>query len=520
MAKIVTPSQAAALVPDSATVYITGAGLGGFAEEVAIGIQDRFLAEAHPRDLTIYHSTGIGNGKNRGMHYFAHEGLLKRLVGGHFGVGGPALMKLIHEQKVEAYNLPQGVIALLPRQIAGRRPGFITKVGLGTFVDPRLEGGKLNAVSREDLVKVMDIDGEEYLRYLAPKVDVALIRGSVADERGNISFEREGIVLEALSIAQAAKACGGIVIAQVEQIAKAGTLNARDIKVPGVVVDYLVVARPEYHLQTMATYYNPAYASQVKLVLGSLPPLPLDPRKVIARRAAMELRPGAVVNLGIGMPEAIGAVTAEEGVSERITLTVETGPIGGVPASGFDFGHAVNAEAVVEQPAQFDFYDGGGLDVACLGLAQADVAGNVNVSKFNGRPVGCGGFINITQNAKKLVFCGTFTAGDIDFRIADGRIEIVRDGKNHKFVSAVEQITFSGHYAAAHGQSVTYITERAVFDLTPDGVRLIEIAPGVDLERDILAHMAFRPIIGDVRLMDAGLFRDQWGGLAAVMDRA
>ena len=518
MVQVLSPLEAARRIKNGSTIYMAGMGLGGFAEEVAIGIQDSFLATGHPNTLTLYHSTGIGNGKDRGMHYFAHEGLLKRLVGGHFGVGGPNLMRLIHEEKVQAYNLPQGVLALLPRQIAGRRPGFITKVGLGTFVDPRLEGGKVNKASTEDLVKVMEIDGEEYLRYLCPKVDVAMIRGSVADEHGNITLDREGVILEALSIAQAAKACGGIVIAQVEHIVKAGSLHPRAVKIPGIVVDYVVVGKPEHHLQTMATYYNPAYAGDIKIVTDSMTPMPLDPRKVIARRAAMELGRGAVVNLGIGMPEGVGAVVAEEGVSQRITLTVETGPIGGIPAAGFDFGHASNAEAVIEQPAQFDFYDGGGIDVAVLGLAQTDRHGNVNVSKFSGRPVGCGGFINITQNAKKLVFCGTFTAGAFDADVGDGRMTITKEGKSRKFLDHVEQITFSGQYAAANNQTVLYVTERAVFRLTIEGLELIEVAPGVDIARDILAYMDFAPILRDVALMDSALFQEKWGRLGAMLD--
>ena len=520
MAKIITACEVGRLIADGATVYCTGMGLAGFAEEAAVAIKESFLASGRPRNLTLYHSTGVGNGKDRGMHHFAHEGLLKRLVGGHFGVGGPELMRLIMDNKVEAYNLPQGVLVLLPRQIAGRRPGFISKVGLDTFVDPRIEGAKVNAAAREDLVEVIQLAGEEWLHYKAPKVDVALLRGSVADEHGNVTMEREGVLLEALSIAQAARASGGIVIVQVEHIVKSGTLHPKAVKIPGILVDYLLVGRPEYHMQTMGTYFNPAYAGDLKVPTGSLPALPLDERKLIARRAAMELKPGAVVNLGIGMPEGVAAVAAEEKIEHLMALTLETGPIGGVPASGLDFGHASNAEAVVEQAAQFDFYDGGGIDVAFLGLAQTDRHGNVNVSKFSGRPVGCGGFINITQNAKKVVFCGTFTAGGLEIAVADGRLSIVSEGRSRKFLDHVEQVTFSGHYAAGIAQPVLYVTERAVFKLTGDGLELIEVAPGIDIERDILAHMAFPPIMRDVRAMDAGLFAEHWGQLAARLDRA
>ncbi len=517
MVQIIDAAEVAGLIPNGATLYSTGMGLAGFAEEVALAVSEAFERSGCPRDLTLYHSTGVGNGRDRGMHHFAHEGLLKRIVGGHFGVGGARQMKLVMDGRVEAYNLPQGVLARLPREIAGRRPGFISKVGLGTFVDPRVEGGKVNAATTEDLVEVIELAGEEWLFFRAPKVDVALIRGSVADERGNLSMKREGVLLESLSVAQAARACGGIVIAQVEHVVAAGSLHPREVVVPGILVDYLVKARPENHLQTMNTYFNPAYAGDIRVVRDALPALPLDARKVIARRAAIALRPGAVVNLGIGMPEGVAAVAAEEHVDHLMSLTLETGPIGGVPAGGYDFGHASNAEAVIEQTAQFDFYDGGGIDVAFLGLAQSDAAGNVNVSKFSGRPVGCGGFINITQNAKQVVFCGTFTAGDADIAVADGELAIRRDGGQCKFLDEVEQITFSGDYARRTGQTVLYVTERAVFRLGRDGLELIEIAPGVDLERDVLAHMRFRPKIGDLKLMDAELFRPEWQRLAGLM---
>ena len=517
MARIIEAGEVGPLIRNGATVYCTGMGLAGFAEEAALAIKESFLATGHPRDLTLYHSTGVGNGKDRGVHHFAREGLLKRIVGGHFGVGGPELMRLIMDNKVEAYNLPQGVLVLLPRQIAGRRPGFITKVGLDTFVDPRVEGAKVNAAAREDLVEVLQLGGEEWLHYRAPKVDVALLRGSVADENGNVTMEREGVLLEALSIAQAARACGGKVIVQVEHIVKSGTLHPKAVRIPGILVDYLLVGRPENHLQTMGTYFNPVYAGDLKVPTRSLQPLPLDERKLIARRAAMELKPGAVVNLGIGMPEGVAAVAAEEKIEHLLALTLETGPIGGVPASGLDFGHAANPEAVIEQPYQFDFYDGGGIDVAFLGLAQTDRHGNVNVSKFSGRPVGCGGFINITQNAKKVVFCGTFSAGGLEVAVADGRLRILREGRSSKFLDHVEQITFSGHYAAGIGQPVLYVTERAVFRLTGEGIELLEVAPGIDIERDIVAHMAFPPLMRDVQWMDAGIFQTQWGRLGAIV---
>jgi propionate CoA-transferase len=518
MAKFVKSSEIASVIKDNATIYTPGFGLAGFAEEVAIAIKESFLATGHPCNLTVYHSAGIGNTKDRGIHHFAHEGLLKRIVAGHFGIGGPNINKLIMENKIEAYNLPQGILSVLARNIAGRRPGVLSKVGLGTFIDPRVEGGKITAKATEDLVQVVDFDGEEWLYYKAPKVDVAMIRGSEADENGNITLDREGVLLEAISIAQAAKACGGIVIAQVENIVKAGTLHPKQVKVPGLVVDYVIVAKPENHYQTMGTYFNQAFAGDIKIPVASLKPLELDDRKIIARRAAMELIPGAAVNLGIGMPEGIATVAAEEKVDHLMTLTTEAGAIGGIPAAGLDFGHSVNAQAMIEQPLQFDYYDGGGIDVAFLGLAQMDCHGNINVSKFGPKTAGCGGFINITQNAKKVVYCGTFTAGGLAIEAKDGKLTIKQEGKNKKFLQDVEQITFSGNYAAKIGQPVLYITERAVFCLSPEGVELSEIAPGIDIEKDILAYMDFRPIMRDVKTMDEGIFSEQWGRLAGIVN--
>ncbi len=515
--KVIKSSEVGKLVGDGATIYTVGFGLAGFPDEVAMAIESSFLANGHPRDLTLWHAAGIGNGKDRGIHHFAHEGLLKRIVAGHFGLGGANINKLIMESKIEAYNLPQGVLALIPRNIAGHRPGLISKVGLGTFVDPRVEGGKITTRATEDLVQVVEFDGEEWLYYKAPKVDVALIRGSVGDENGNITLQREGVLLETISVAQAAKASGGIVIAQVEHLVKAGTLNPKEVKVPGLFVDYLVVAEPQNHYQTMATYFNLAFAGDIKIPVESLPPLALDERKIIARRAAMELVPDAAVNLGIGMPEGVASVTAEEKIDRLMTLTTEAGVIGGVPAGGMDFGHAVNAQAVIDQPYQFDFYDGGGIDVGFLGLAQMDRFGNINVSKFGPKTAGCGGFINITQNAKKVVYCGTFTAGGLRINVAKGKLEIVQEGKNKKFLKDVEQITFSGQYAAKVGQPVLYVTERAVFRLTPEGVELTEIAPGIDLEKDILQQMDFKPIIKNVKTMDAGIFQEKWDKLEIIV---
>ena len=516
--KLIDASEAGKLIKDGATIYCSGVGLAGFAEEVAVSIFDNFKATGHPRDMTIWHACGLGNGKDKGIYHLTHPGMIKRIVGGHFGVGGPILMQLIMENRIEAYNLPQGVLVVLPREMAAGRPGLLSKVGLETFVDPRIEGAKVNQATTEDLVERVEFDGEEWLFYRAPKIDVALIRGTTADENGNITVEDEGILNEAISIAQAAKRNGGIVIAQVRQVVQNGTLHPKQVKVPGILVDHVVIGRPENHMQTMGTQYNRAFTGDIRVPVHSLPQLPMDERKIVARRAAVELGHGAIVNLGIGMPAGIATIAAEEGVQDLMALTLETGHIGGVPADGLDFAHATNADATIDPGYQFDFYDGGGLDVAFLGLAQTDVHGNVNVSKFSGRPVGCGGFINITQNAKKVVFCGTFTAGGLKIEAADGKLNIVQEGRSRKFLDHVEQITFSGHYAAKVGQTVMYITERAVFQLTHEGgMELLEVAPGIDIERDILAHMDFVPKMDKVKQMDPGIFNERWGNLYEIL---
>jgi propionate CoA-transferase len=429
-------------------------------------------------------------------------------------------MKMVFDGEVEAYNFPQGSLSHLTRQIANKSPGLLTQVGLGTFVDPRLEGGKMNSASTEDLVKVVEFDGQEWLFYRSPKIDVAIIRGTVCDENGNLTLDKEGVLLEQLSIAQAAKRWGGVVICQVEQVVQAGSLHPKAVKVPGFLVDYVVVAQPENHMQTIATQYNPALCGNARVPLGHLEPMPLDERKVIARRAAMEVRPGAITNLGIGIPAGIPTVAAEEGVADLLKLSIESGVNGGVPAQLGDFGLAYNAESIIEQSFQFDFYDGGGLDYSFLGLAQVDHHGNINVSKFSGRPVGCGGFINITRSTPNLVFCGTFTAGGLKLAIGDGKLTILQEGRSKKFITQVEQVTFNGEDAAQRRQNVVFVTERAVFHLREEGLELTEIAPGVDLQRDVLAHMDFQPIVRDVKPMDAGLFRETWGGLGDIVRRA
>jgi propionate CoA-transferase len=421
----------------------------------------------------------------------------------------PALQALAVAGEIEAYNLPQGVISHLFRDIAAGKPGTLSRIGLGTFVDPRHGGGKVNAATREELVRLMEIDGEEVLFYKAFPIQVGIIRASTADADGNLTMEREALTLESLAIAMAAHNSGGVVIAQVERLAERGSLNPRQVKVPGVLVDCVVVAeRPEDHMQTFVTQYSAAFSGEIRVPMHTLPPLPMSARKLIARRAALELKRNAVVNLGIGMPEGVADVAAEEQVIDLLTLTAEPGVIGGIPASGLNFGAAVNTQAIIDQPSQFDFYDGGGLDVAVLGLAQADAEGNLNVSKFGARLAGAGGFINISQSAREVIFVGTFTAGDLQVTVADGKVRIVSEGTCRKFVREVEHRTFSGERARRRGQRVLYVTERCVFCLAEaGGLELIEIAPGVDLERQILAQMDFMPAISaELRLMEPALF--------------
>lgn len=510
---VITAEEAANLVQDGQTVAASGFVGSACPESLTKALEKRFLETGSPKNLTYFYAAAQGNRDGRGADHFAHPGMTKRVIAGHYNTA-PALGKCILNNEIEGYNLPQGTLSQLCRDIAAHKVGTITHVGLNTFVDPRRQGGKLNDITTEDIVKVVDILGEERLLYKSFPIDVVFLRGSYADELGNVTMEREVGTHEVTALAQAAKNSGGKVVVQVERIVKAGTLDARLVEIPRIYIDALVISEPEDHQQSFDCAFDPALTGEIQVPVDSIEAPPLSAKKVIGRRAAMELTENTVVNLGIGIPEYISAVANEEGIGDYMTLTVEAGPIGGVPCGGSQFGASVNPECILCQHEQFDFYDGGGIDLAFLGLAQADKEGNINVSKFGPRIAGCGGFINITQNAKRVFYCGTFTAGGLKTDIRDGKLTIVEEGREKKFIQEVEQVTFSGEYAAKIGQPVMYITERAVFELRADGVYLTEVAPGIDLQKQVLDLMDFAPKVdGTPKLMDERIFCDEIMGL-------
>lgn len=486
------------------------------AEEIATEIENRFLETGEPNNLTLLFCAAQGDGKTKGLNHLAHEGLVRRGIGGHWGMA-PRLGKLVIENKILAYDFPQGVTTHMFRDTAANKPGTISQVGLGTFVDPRSLGGKLNPLTREaeDLVSLMEIGGKEYLFYKTHPVDFAILGGTYADENGNISIEREGVRAETLAVAQACKNSGGTVVVQVEKVVEAGSLDPQKVEIPGVLVDAVVVVSDiKYHMQNYGTQYNPGFSGEHRMGLSEFTPAPLNNKKIIARRAAMELKDGSIVNLGIGIPEYISSVAQEEGITNKFSLTVESGIFGGNPQSSIDFGVSLNPESIISMPSMFDFYQGGGLDQAFLGFAESDKEGNVNVSKFGAKLPGCGGFIDISQNSKQVFFCGTFTANGLKTEIKDGKLHILHEGSANKFRESVEHITFSVKTAIKNHLPVMYITERAVFKLTEDGVMLTETAPGIDLEKDVFAHMPMKPIISpDLKQMDARIFIDEKMGL-------
>lgn len=508
--KLCSADQAAELVKNGMTVVCGGFVGAAHPEALTSAIERRFLATGSPRDLTLVYAAGQGDFNTRGLSHLAHSPLLRRAIGGHWGLV-PRLGQLAIQNEIEAYNLPQGVVCQLLRDIAAGRPGCITHVGLGSFIDPIHTGGRLNKRTTEPLVERVELGGRTWLWYKSFPVHIGLIRATAADPNGGLMMEDEAIVGEVLQIAQAVRNCGGLVIAQVQRLLDR-PIPPKGVTVPGILVDRIVVSDPSLHPQTFGEEFNPAYcqASSPDAPNGAgaiLPTLPLDERRIIASRACDELVEGSIVNLGIGMPEGIARMAAERGLLGRCTLTVESGPIGGMPAGGMSFGASFHPEAIIDQPAQFDFYDGGGLDFAALGAAQIDKFGNVNVSRFGSRFVGVGGFINIAQNAKQLIFCGTMTTGGLEVAVEEGRLRIVREGKVPKFVEAVEQIGFCSQQGIRRAKTVLYITERAVFSLEPSGLRLTEVAPGIDIQSQILDVMGFRPLMGEIREMPKSCFQ-------------
>lgn len=506
--KVITAEEAIALVNDGDVVTTTGFVQSCIPESLHAALEKRYVDTGSPKNLTLVMTAGAGDSKGLGTGRLHHDGLLSRVIAANFG-RMPKVAEAAKANRIRGYNLPQGVISQLYRACAAGQPGLFSKVGLHTYVDPRHGGGRVNQLTSEDIVKVVEVDGEEWLFYKATKIDVAFIRGTSADPSGNISMEKEALTLDSLAQAMAARNNGGVVIAQVERIVDDGFLLPKDVRVPGILVDCVVVAEPEHHRMNYGIQHSAALAGQIRVPVTGIARMKLDARKIIARRAAFELPPNGVVNLGVGAPEGISSVANEEKVTPYITLTTEAGAVGGVLASGSSFGAATNADCIIDQNQMFDFYDGGGLDMTCLGMAECDEAGNVNTSAFGGKLNGCGGFINISQNARSVVFAGTFTVGGLDVRVEDGKLEIVQEGKSKKFIRQVEQNTFSGPFAQERSQPVIYVTERCVFQLTKDGLELIEVAPGIDVERDILPHMEFRPIIKQPELMDARIFRDE-----------
>lgn len=516
--KIYSREEAVKLIKSDDLIVTSGFMLCTVAEEILETLEKRFNETKEPKNLTVMCGAGVGDlGKDLdfGLNHFAHEGMLKRVVVGHFGSNN-RIVDLVNQNKVEAYNWPQGVVGHVVRATANGQKGYLTKIGLRTFIDPRLEGSKLNDITEEDLVQLVNLDGEDYLYYKAPKVDIALIRGTTADEVGNITFEEEAAYSMAKYAAMAAKASGGKVIVQVKNVVKAGQLDAQQVQIAGIFVDAIVITEniERNHRQTPGVYYNPALAGHVKVPVDLVKPLKLSDRKIIGRRAAMELVPHSIVNLGIGIPEAVSDVATEEGCSDDLVMTVEAGAIGGSPAGGTSFGTSLNAWSMNDEPTQFDFYHSGALDMTFLGLAEVNKNGDVNVSKFGPQITGCGGFIDISQSTKKVVYCGTFTAGGLKVEIRDGKLNILTEGRIMKFKKDVQQVTFSAEQALENGQTILYITERAVFQLTTSGLELIEIAPGINLERDVLAQMEFTPIVSkNLKVMDNSLFQEERFGL-------
>jgi propionate CoA-transferase len=511
---VLSVRQAVELVKDGQTFVVGGSGAGHALPQKFIDeLETVFKETGHPRDLTSVRVVGTGDFADRGFSQLALAGMHKRTIGSNIG-NEPRLGAMVEANELEAYSFPQGVLSQLMREIAAGRPGLVTHVGLGTYVDPRQTGGKQNAGTTEDLVEVVTLRGREWLLFHAFPIDVAVIRGTTADEDGNITMEGEAIQAEMLDMAMAARNSGGIVIAQVRQLARRGSLPQRDVKVPAALVNYVYVDPEQW--QTYITQDSPYYAGKLRKPVTPEPPLPVDVRKIIARRSLLEFPAGAICNLGFGISQLIGRIAWEEGISDQLVLTVEQGIFGGVPVAGNEGGAGFNYQAMIDQPQMFGFYDGGGLDVASLSFAEVDAEGNVNVHAFEGRVRGPGGFPNISARTKKINFVGTLTAQGLKLDIDEAGVRVVQDGSLSKFVPKVREISFNGKLARERGQQVRFITDRAVFELAEDGPVLIEVAPGIDIERDILTRMGFRPrVADDCRTTDLRVYAKGPMGLAA-----
>jgi len=519
--KIMAAEEAVKLIGNGDTVSVCGIIGALVPEKLLAALEKRFLDTGSPRDLTVVFPVAVGDVFGlSGADHLAHEGMIRRVIGGSYVTAPasshpPKLVGMVYQNKVEAYNFPMGVLMHLHREIAAKRPGLITQVGLRTFVDPRLNGARMNDKTREELIEVLQLGGKEYLFFRSFPVHAAILRGTTADEQGNITMEHEGSFSVMLQLAMAARNCGGKVIVQVKRVTPRGHLNPQMVRIPGILVDAVVI--DEQQKQATGIDYDPAISGEVKKPLGRIDPVPLSIEKVAARRALMELRKGDIVNLGFGIPSLISPIAAEEGLVDQVTFTIEHGAIGGVPLSGLQFGAAVNPEAIIDSASQFDFLTGGGIDAASMAFAEVDGKGNVNVSRLNKVPhalSGAGGFIDILHNVKRIIFCGTLTAAGIEGEIADGRLKIIKEGKVIKGVRELQHRTFDAAFAREKGQEVIYISERAVFRLQPEGLVLTEIAPGMEVRKDIhpAVQFDFRVSPG-LKDMDPRLFRPEPMGL-------
>ncbi len=505
--KIIPVEKAVDLIKDNDTIVVCGCENLLLAEKVLKAIEERFVKTGHPKNLAEMHPVTYGMGDGVGLEHFAHEGLLKRSMGSGFSYLKTSNMaRMVRENKIEAYVMPMGTVYRIIQNVASGEAYTLTDVGLNTFVDPRIEGGCMNGATPNTLAEVIRFKDKELLCYQNPKIDIAIIRGTTADEDGNLSLEEEPLNLGIAAMAMAAKACRGKVIAQVKRVAKRGSIHPRSVIVPGIMVDAVVVDEEQYF--SGGAKLNPALTGEIRMPMGQIPFLPLDIHKVITRRAADEIAaPPQTVNLGVGIPTGVPVILVEEDRLDGITFFPEHGSLGGVPGERSIFGTNINPDAIIDPTQVFQSFRGGGLDITFLGCGQIDLDGNVNVSKFNGIVPGCGGFIDITYKTKNVVFCGPFSTGGADIRVEDGKIRIYREGKYLKFVPRVEQITLNGQQALKKGQRVVYVTERGVFFLQEDGIHLKEIAPGIDAEKDILSHIPFEIIVDrDLKVMDKKYF--------------